>query len=77
MAELLSFEDFEEAYYHSNWLRCVAIAKALLKRKSDTTSKYLLSKLDDIGWAWDADEEVQKEFTKLLESIKVWLMLNN
>lgn len=73
---MFTFSDFEKAYYECNILKIKEIGCFLLLRKTDNYSKELYHKLNNINWNWNSNKQKLDKITKIIDAVKIWLMLN-
>ena len=72
-----SFHDFEEAYYYGQWETCIQLGKQLLSSINNDRSIELLEALNKVHYSWDLSEEEARYLTKLLNDVKIWLMIHS
>jgi len=69
-----TYNDYEEAYYKSQFTDCKKIGICLLSKMTDKYSKKLLKELKKFEWDW---LNITKKDYDLLLQVKLWLMVNN
>lgn len=71
-----NYHDYEEAYFHLQYYKCLEIAQELIPGIPDEKlRKKLLKQIKGKKYSWDLPEEEMKELSRILWDIKVWLMV--
>lgn len=71
------FSDYEEAYCRRRVNDCVRIGTYLLKRlRHDKKAEELIRELATIDFSWDLPESELDRITKVLQDVRIWLMVN-
>jgi hypothetical protein len=76
MNRIYSYSDYEYAYYHQQWSKCIEIGKYLLPFIHNDRANKLLKKLSKAYYAWNIPEDESKELAQLLLDVKVWIMVH-
>lgn len=76
MNRLYSYSDYEDAYYHCRWDKCIEIGKYLLSFIHNDRAEKLLKKLSKAYYTWDMPKDESKKLSKLLLEVKLWIMVH-
>lgn len=76
MDRIYSYSDYEYAYYHCQWYKCIEIGKYLLPLIHNDRARELLKQLQKASYSWDMPEEKAKEFAQVLLDVKIWIMVH-
>lgn len=72
---IYEYEDYNKAYFSKDFTLCQRVGSQLLSKLTDERSKELLEQLNNLNQIDTSTQEGVSKMSKILEDVKIWLMV--